>query len=95
MPYCCCFNTPLKALMFISNCQFMRATVFETHYFLLTVHLQVPLVLHGRVVQGHILGAAGQVASIVVDRWSEAENALGDARVVGLLQQVMCVTVCR
>ena len=46
--------------------------------------LQVPLVLHDGVVQRHVLGAAGQVAAVVLDRRSEPQHALRHAAVAGL-----------
>ena len=48
------------------------------------MNLQVPLVLHDGVVQGHVLGAAGQVAAVVLDRGREPQHALRHAAVAGL-----------
>ena len=50
----------------------------------LTVNLELPLVLHDGVVEGHVLGAAGQVAAVVLDRRREPQHALRHAAVVGL-----------
>ena len=51
---------------------------------ILTVNLQVPLVLHDGVVQGHVFGAAGQVAAVVLDRGREPQHALRHAAVARL-----------
>ena len=48
------------------------------------MNLELPLVLHDGVVEGHVLGAAGQVAAVVLDRRREPQHALRHAAVVGL-----------
>ena len=53
---------------------------------LLTVNLEVPLVLHDGVVQRRVLGAAGQVAAVVLDRRREPQHALRHAAVARLKQ---------
>ena len=48
---------------------------------LLTVDLQLPLVLHDRVVECLVLGAAGEVAAVVLHRRREPQHALRHAAV--------------
>lgn len=43
----------------------------------LTVHVEPPLVLEGGVRDGGVLGPAGQVLAIVIDRRHEGQHAQG------------------